>query len=90
MLTMPLCLCCAQWIPGIPAQLLLCMKEVIGASKDAGFNIAASVCDGGSSNQSAINTILCDTTKLKGEDHITNISFAFKNVYIPDISLNNY
>ncbi|XP_033231546.1 uncharacterized protein LOC117182566 [Belonocnema kinseyi] len=52
------------------SQLLYSIKEVIGAAKDAGFNIVASICDGGSSNQSALNTLIQDTVKLKGEEYV--------------------
>lgn len=53
------------------------MKEVIGASKDDGFNIFTSVCDGSSSNQAAINILLCGTGRLKGEDHVYGVSLTF-------------
>ncbi|XP_043470973.1 uncharacterized protein LOC122504119 isoform X3 [Leptopilina heterotoma] len=51
-------------------QLSFCIKEVIGAVKEAGFNVVATICDGGSSNQSVIDTFLHDTEKLKGSEYI--------------------
>ena len=61
------CFCCKQTTT---VQSLYSIKEVIGAIKDAGFNIVASVCDGGSSNQAATRTLLEDTVKLKGEEYV--------------------
>lgn len=40
--------CDAQTTTG---QLLYCIKEVVGAVKDAGFNVVCTVYDGGTSNQ---------------------------------------
>lgn len=51
-------------------QLLYSIKKVVGAIKDAGHNLVATVCDGGSSNRSAINCILTDTEKLKGKEFV--------------------
>ncbi|XP_043470971.1 uncharacterized protein LOC122504119 isoform X2 [Leptopilina heterotoma] len=64
-------------------QLSFCIKEVIGAVKEAGFNVVATICDGGSSNQSVIDTFLHDTEKLKGSEYILRCKFI---VLLIDIS----
>lgn len=51
-------------------QLLYCIKDVISAVKDAGLNILATVCDGGSSNPAAISALLEDTERIKGKDYV--------------------
>lgn len=56
-------------------QLSFCIKEVIAAVKEAGFNVVATICDGGSSNQSVIDTFLHDTEKLKGSEYILRCKF---------------
>lgn len=59
--------CNAQTTTG---QLLYSIKEIVGAIKDAEFNLVATVCDGGSSNRSAINRLLRDTEKDKGKEFV--------------------
>ena len=51
--------------------------EVIVAVKEAGSTIVASVCDGSSSNQAAINTLIEDTKKIKGEDYVHRCNCSF-------------
>lgn len=58
------------------AQLLYCIKEVAGAIKDAGLNLFATLCDGGSSNQSAINTLLQDTERIKGHEYVARCKYS--------------
>ena len=57
------------------------IKEVIVTVNEAGLTVVASVCDGGSSNQAAINTLIGDTEKIKGKDyvHICECSFSKSN-----------
>ena len=62
------------------AQLLCCIKEVIIAVKEAGFTVVASVCDGGSSNQAAINTLIEDTKKIKEEDYVHRGKCSFSKI----------
>ena len=62
------------------AQLIACIKDVIGAIKQAGFIVVATVCDGGSSNQAAIKALLQDTVILKGEDYVNRSKFLFRQI----------
>ena len=39
-------------------QLQYCIKEVVKAVQDAGFNVVASVCDGASTNDAAIKQMI--------------------------------
>ena len=58
-------------------QLQCCIKEVVKAVKDAGFTIIASVCDGTRTNESAINTMIDDTKKIKGEEFVQRRKYLF-------------
>lgn len=64
-------------------QLSFCIKDVIGAVKDASLNVVATICDGGSSNQSVIDTFMQDTDRLKGHNYIlTNGCFILFDMEI--------
>ncbi|XP_051167365.1 uncharacterized protein LOC127285407 [Leptopilina boulardi] len=52
------------------AQLLRCIKETLAAVKEAGFHVAATVCDQCKTNESAINTLVADTIKVKGSEYV--------------------
>lgn len=56
-------------------QLLFCIKEVIGAVKDAGLKVYATVCDGGSSNRAAIKQLLMETKKLENEEFVLKCKY---------------
>ena len=45
-------------------ELQCCIKEVVKAVKDAGLNLVASICDGASTNDKAIKTLIEDTKKI--------------------------
>ena len=62
------------------AQLISCINDVIGAIKQAGFIVVSTVCDGGSSNQVAIKTLLQDTIILKGENYVNRSKFLFRQI----------
>ena len=61
-------------------QLLRCIKEVIVAVKEAGFTVVAPVCDGGSSNQAVINTLIEDTKEIKEEDYAHRCKCSFSQI----------
>ncbi|XP_076247801.1 uncharacterized protein LOC143187475 [Calliopsis andreniformis] len=53
-------------------QLIQCIKNVVKALKKTGIEVVATVCDQGSSNVAAINTLQADTLRKKwkqGEEH---------------------
>ena len=59
-------------------QLTLCIKEVVRAVTKAGYKIAATVCDQGSSNMRAIKALQKDTDKVREEKNIARC----KNLFI--------
>ena len=69
-------------------QLTLCIKEVVKAVTEAGFIIAASVCDQGSSNMKALKILQAETKKLREEKELEKCqlffgaNFFFMNVII--------
>ena len=58
-------------------QLQSCIKEVVKAVKDAGFTVIATICDGARTNESAINTMMDDTKKIKGEEFVQRCKYLF-------------
>ena len=59
------------------SQLQSCIKEVVKAVKDAGLNVVASICDGATTNDSAIKTMIEDTTKIKGAEYVQRCKFPW-------------
>ena len=56
-------------------QLAWGIKEVVRAVTQAGFNVAATVCDQGSSNMKAIKAVQFDTDKVRKEKNIAQCKF---------------
>ena len=56
--------CAAQTTSG---QLTVSIKEVVRAVSEAGFIIAAGVCDQGSSNMKAIKSLQLETDQIREE-----------------------
>ena len=63
-------------------QLLFCIKEVIKAVKDAGFDIVATICDGSSCNRSAMKTLINETKRIKGEEYVLKSKYIEQNLQI--------
>ena len=63
-------------------QLLFCIKEVIKAVKDAGFDIVATVCDGSSCNRSAMKTLINETKRIKGEEYVLKSKYIEQSLQI--------
>ena len=72
----------------IHVQLSFCIKKVVKAVTEAGFVIAASICDQGSSNMKALKILQAETNKLREEKGIEKCklffgaNFFFMNVII--------
>ena len=66
--------CTAQTTHG---QLIYCIKEVVRAVTEAGFIVAATVCDQGSSNMKAIKTMQQDTDKIRNQKGIKKCKYLF-------------
>ena len=56
-------------------QLQFCIKEVVLALKDAGFNVITTVCDGAKTNESAINQLIQDTISIKGSEYVNRCKY---------------
>lgn len=63
-------------------QLINCIKETIKTVSDVGFKIVATVCDGGTGNQSALATLLEDTKKLMGEEYVLRCEYLLSITFI--------
>lgn len=57
-------------------QLQCCINVVVNAAKDAGLIVVTLICDGVSTNKSAINALVEDTKKMKEAEtiYLTKIS----------------
>lgn len=61
----------------VSTQLQRCIKEAIEVVKNAGLNIVASVCDGASTNVSAVGALVEDTKKIRGAEYVLKSKSIF-------------
>lgn len=61
-------------------QLLCCIKEIVKTITTCGFKIVATVCDQGSSNVAAINSLIQDTARRKWQHDEKHRTYSFRIV----------